>query len=327
MLPSDLVPLPRIVLPDERESATGYLLRASLANATTLPALWGALGLGRGRAPRAEHTKMLAWCTQSPADWLSWRVPVAHRVDGQVRLDLFGQHWRLDGHLRRSRAQHCPVCLRSRKLIPFEWDLLLYCACPAHGVVLQDMCAHCGRSVDLFRPGWDVCTCRHYLVSKQLVPIVAEAATLQWCEWISHALRPDLHPPPSFATPLRQLLAGLSVDGAGRIVLAFGGGQRALATARLSASQPWLTPQAVAGVVSVGIRRLADLAESRRLPNGRPQPAVEDLIKLAAYGLTSTDRGRAAWLVERILGRLKPRRAYRAGPHQLDLFEASGNQG
>jgi hypothetical protein len=327
MLPGEVAPLPRAVPPDERESAAGYLFRAALANSTTLPAVWSALGLGRGRAPRAEQAKVLAWYTQSPADWLSWRVPVAHRLDGQARLDLFGQPWRRDGHLRRSRAQHCPVCLRSRTLIPFEWDLLLYCACPAHGVILQDMCAHCGRSVDLFRPGWDVCACRHYLVSRQEAPIVAETWTQHWCEWVSHALKPDVHAPPAISGELRRLLDGLSVDGAGRFVVAFGGGQRSLATERLSASQPWLTPQAVARVVSVGMRNLAVLSETGRLPTGWPKPAVDDLMSVAAHGLISTDRGRAAWLIERINGRPRARRAYRTGPLQLDLFDVSRHQG
>jgi hypothetical protein len=75
------------------------------------------------------------------------------------------------------------------------------------------------------------------------------------------------------------------------------------------------------------MRNLAVLSETGRLPTGWPKPAVDDLMSVAAHGLISTDRGRAAWLIERINGRPRARRAYRTGPLQLDLFDVSRHQG
>lgn len=320
MQPIELAPLSIVIPPDDRASAAGFLLEAALGNGMTLAGLWATLGLGHRGRPRPEHVPLLAWYTHAPASWLGWRVPLARRLDDRRVYELFGQMWHGEGALRKRRAQHCPICLRMHGPIALEWDLACVCACPEHGVVLQDHCAACGHSIELFRPSWDVCICGHYLTSAAETPVVADLAALRWCEWVAHAVHPELHDLPILPREVLRGLHGLSVDGASRIVIAFGGGQRRLDSLRLSAAQRWLTTAAVHDVVSAGMARFQEFILTRRLAGGMPALAVADLMNLAVVGLTAGDRTRAAWLIGLLNGHRVPRRVQAAATRQMDLF-------
>lgn len=314
-------PLAIQVLPDDAESALGFVFRVALENRCSLRLLSRSLGLANGQLATGGHAEQFANIARVPVSWMSWRLPVAARVDGQVQVHLFGQRWRPEGGLRRSRWQHCTQCLRQKTPMPLFWEISYFCVCPEHGTVLDDSCPHCGRSIDLLRPGWDVCSCGHYLTAGKSPSVLAEPGPLALAEWIRHSLQPDIHPPSTVALGVRRVLDGMTVDGAMRLVLALGGGYPALARARHVNPQPWVTSRSVHHVLGSGSKALEAVAERGRMPASMADVAMADLMNLAAHGLTAADRGRAAWLLRQLQGHPRPRRAYRTEPRQLDLFE------
>lgn len=108
-----------------------------------------------------------------PASWFEWRLPVEKPNDRWTEVLLFGKRWRNDWLLRGVRQQVCPLCLDSNKRLRSLWDLQCYAACHVHGVVLQDVCSSCARSISPGRPGIEVCACGRYLTSRAQRPLAA----------------------------------------------------------------------------------------------------------------------------------------------------------
>ncbi|WP_413816725.1 TniQ family protein [Piscinibacter gummiphilus] len=320
MAPVDLQPLPVVVSPREFESASGFILRAARSNGMRTSGIHAALGLPARRTLGRSEIPLLAGLTQASPSWFEWRMPDIVWRDGYRELRLFGQAWNADWSLRRSRQQMCHECLRSEGLSQYVWDLTLYCACPDHGILLQDHCGHCGQSLQVNRPSWDVCNCRHYLVTVGSRPPAASQEVLDWCRWISHALNPAEHPSPHLPRPLANFLSGMSVDGASRILLAFAGGTRVLSSTRQHAVQPWLPTAAIAEIVHQGMRQLTAFTQTNSQSSALPVVGVEDILRMAALGHTEVDRARAAWVLRRLKGHRAPLRRHRDLDVQPDLF-------
>lgn len=321
MSPADAVPLPTRVQSDPRESASSFLLRVMTANHITPWQLYSAAGRPRPRALHDEDIGALSHATQTPAQWFEWRVPQTTRIDGEVHSRLFGQSWRHGWMLRRVRQQVCPACLRDHGLARWEWDMAAFCACPEHGVVLQDHCEHCHQSLGANRPSLDVCRCRHYLSQRHAPPTLADPLLINWCEWISCRLRLDGPSRPTLPSGLAPVLAGLSIDAATRVVAAFAGGARQMETGKLNSSQPWLTTAVVARVMSQGLNTLAAFTGAGSPHCELTAQGIADLEDLAIGGLTTQERSTAAWLLRKVRGRRLRPRAVMAMAQQGDLFE------
>lgn len=316
---NNLAPLPFVVTPDDAESISGFLHRVATANLVTVSSLTGALGMVNRRRMRPLDTAAIAWITHAPRAWIDWRVPARGATDGRVEWRLFGRSWGTGWSIRQVRQQVCFACLSSRGIARFEWDLACYCACPLHGTLLADHCSHCGRSIASNRATLDVCRCKHYLASSRSAPALADPLLLQWSAWIGESIRPSA--PGSSRLPdfLERLIGGMSVDGASRFVVAFGGGSRALARARAEAVESWLPTRQMAAVLLAGLRNLVDwLGGERRLSRLEPI-GIEDLHPMPAYGLTEVDRGRAIWLLDH-LGVAIPPSVQKSMSRQMPLF-------
>jgi len=321
MAPADTAPLPTQVLADSRESASSFLLRVMAANRITPWQLYSAAGRPRPRNLHDEDIRALSHATQTPAQWFEWRVSQTTRIDGELHVRLFGQVWRPGRMLRRIRQQVCPACLREHGLARWEWDLTAFCACPEHGVLLQDHCDHCHQSLGANRPSLDVCRCRHYLSHRHTTLALADPQLVNWCDWISRRLQLE-RSAPALPSGMASLFAGLSIDAATRVVAAFAGGARHIETGKLNSTQPWLTTSVVASVMSQGLQELASFAQAGSARCELSSQGIADLEDLVVSGLSAADRATAAWLLGRVRGRRRLRvRAVMAMAQQGDLFE------
>ena len=318
-MPCPPAPLPTSVIPDDAESVEGFLIRVARANHITVPQLLGRMGIPSRRALNALDIDMVAWMTQVPRSWIEHRVPIVRRNGDGKALLFVGQMWGAESALRRHRQQVCPKCIRENGFARLTWDVTRCSACPEHGIVLQDHCPHCGRSIDPHRPALDVCVCKHVLFGTRLTPQAAELPLLAWCEWVSHALVPTQPPGSLMPREAQRVLEGMSVGGASTLVAAFAGGKRESSFARFSAVQPWMPTTLVAQQTSLAVHRFLAFATGRRLESEH-QLAIDDILKLASHGLTATDRARAIWLLTALKGRRVSYRRIRAATRQPDLF-------
>lgn len=254
--------LPIEVPPRQEEAAYGFLLRALVANGANARELM-ALTRGSTRrhmAPADAH--LFSTLTGVEASWFLERIAAEVRGDRWVEIEVFGTRWRNDWTLRGQHCQVCPQCLLEHGFVRLEWDLTAYVACPVHGRLLVDRCRGCGRALLPTRPAVDVCSCGSFIAD--LDNVGADAAVVDWCRWLSKALLASLGLGPAPATLQPRDLAGLSPDGAFRMMVALGGGTRELRGAHLNSASPWLGTSAVHAVLCAGLAALQDLDAGRK---------------------------------------------------------------
>lgn len=148
--------LPVRVCPDPREGLWGWALRAAEANRyLNAAAVLSMVEYLAPIRPRAEVIANLAEAAGVTRDYFEPLV-APRRGSGYVRLGVRGTDVP-QGFLDVSSARVCQACLKKAKLIPAEWDLVFWNACPCHGVKLLSQCPQCGHAVTWKRSHLDRC--------------------------------------------------------------------------------------------------------------------------------------------------------------------------
>lgn len=215
--------------------------------------------------------------------------------DGRV-VTFMGQLLSKPWMLRAHRPQVCPLCLSDSGYVRADWDLQMLTRCRTHGNRLVDLCPNCRDPLSWARPTimHCGCGCRLTTVSRAHEEPCAAATTLAALV----GLRLDVPvvkgtPACRSATPL---LEALSLDGAMRVVWAFG--IRRDSDDRVTTGVvriPFRTHQLEA-LVARAVDRLEQLAHRRAGP-GAPAVHMSTLATMAREGQTSMDRSTAAQLL------------------------------
>lgn len=316
-----LTRLPHSVPPHDIESASGYLLRALVRNGASVKEAMSACRAARLSRPLASDADLLAELVDVPVEWLEHRMPISRTRDQWSEVKLFGHVWREPWLLRGGPQQVCPICLEETGVARLEWDLLPYCACHIHKQPLQDVCEGCKRAISPTRPSLEVCECGGYLVAEmQRLDDGVSPDILRWCSWLSQGLLVDddraggLQP-----EDLAPQLQGTSLDGAFRLVFAYGGGAKAYRGTQIQSKAAWLRTERVQQLLSAGLTALQ--AAARRDHRGLPASTAYAVAEQVVAGITTNDRAAAAREMTRLkLGR-RWRNAVPRCPAQQDLFQ------
>ena len=194
-------------------------------------------------------------------------------------------------------------------------------ACAKHGYGLLQKCVSCGAPIRWARPGVSVCRCgRFYKPVGEPEPLQPELQS--WLNWTEAVIGADPLAADKAASSLPALVRSMSIDGAYRLIEAFGLLETASDPVRevrhVSASL-----RTVGNVLARGLRRLGETASSddiNRLPFELAHlPALRDLADRPAC---EADGLRAAWLLD-IYRAARPSGSRRVGARpkrQLPLF-------
>lgn len=311
--------LPIEVSPRPEEAAYGFLLRALVANGASAREL---LALTRGStrrqlAPADVH--LFSTLTTVDEHWFATRIPCEVRGDRWVEIEVFNTRWRNDWTLRGQHCQVCPSCLLEHRFVRFEWDLTACVACHIHGQLLVDRCSECGRALLPNRPAIDVCSCGRFIAARDAIN--ADAVIIEWCRWLSATLLASMglsaEPAPM---PLNDL-AGMSADGAFRMIVALGGGSRELRGAHMNSASPWLGTTGVYAVLTSGFAALQDLHAGRKPAVPLGLGCGDALSEQSVRGITSFDRHAAAAMLAKLKLRSRWRNVRPVVHTQGDLFE------
>lgn len=202
------------VVPELHESLTGYLMRSAERNRcggpdTILRTLYGNRGspILRSAELLADHcrctvdeiTRTLGFCRRSGSEGLHWYVS--------------GQWITKEYFVSPRSAKVCARCLQDASFIRGLWDLTFYLACPAHGVLLSEVCVSCGKHIAWNRH--QVLHCRCGFDLRRLPTEDAHPSLLLLSSLIESHLDPTARIcsiPPSHLITMRRL-AELSLDG------------------------------------------------------------------------------------------------------------------
>ncbi|MCU7374878.1 TniQ family protein [Paucibacter sp. O1-1] len=118
-------------------------------------------------------------------------------------------------------AKVCPACLRETGFARIPWMTRAVPACRRHGYSLLQDCAACGRPIRWSRPAVRICRCgRFFKTADKSKPLEAELSN--WLQWVEAVLQGDATAARGAMAELPPLLHDLTLDGAYRLVEAFG---------------------------------------------------------------------------------------------------------
>lgn len=315
--------LPIQISPHDRESGHSFLLRSLSRNRCGFSQTSAWLGLRWHRCVRTQDHLLWSWVTGVDSDWLLNRLPQIKRIDGGLEHRLLGHRWRGSHTLRINSPQVCPSCLKESGMCQSTWDLMCTPACPEHGVVLIDRCGQCKQAISWSRPTVDVCTCKHYLSSSQ-PPELCNGLALQWIQWLSTRL----NAPEGAAHEelLPGFPAGVSPDGAYRIVFAMGLRAHPGESLKPSIGAHRFRPSEMAAIIERGMQRLQSGLTHQDWVAHRQLVHEQSLERLELNGVTTADRSAAKRIRRQVFGlerkgdpALHPR-----GRGQLEMFLEEG---
>lgn len=303
--------------PLDTEAATAYLLRSFAANRVSPKSVYRWLGLRWTDDLKHEQLEVLSHVTGAPLAWLRPRVPAGVPGDRWQR-SWCGQQWRNPAAVRTRQFQICASCLHAEGTCRLEWDLVFFVACPVHGSILTDRCAHCGHYIHWQRPAVDVCSCKRHL--RALHPAQENFPPLLrlWLRWVAQALSDPLGGPP-LPKDLRALFPGNpSIDGMWRVIHAFGVRPERLEDAATASGHHELSPVEAYRVAELGFLRLHRLSEGANVTRG---------VHLAALrwqtlrGVSASDRALAGHMFTLVdAGRARELKGRPCKGNQLELF-------
>ena len=293
-----VAPLPVRVVAVDDESGIGRLARTLWANGTTFRRAEAWLHVALNRPWRDADVRTLAWATQTSFEWLSHRS----FLHPEARADKW---CRFAGHALRSAAsppgrsaRMCCRCVRERGYCKASWLIRAIPGGAVHGL-LTDACRHCGRRIAWDRPAIDVCTCGRYLVTEPAEEGLSTRAAA-WTRWLESRLGFSQEHANAKEASLPLLLDRLSVDGASRLVEAFGL-LRKPADSTSGATAAARTASGCAAMIERGLRRLAvvdgDPAAMRLLVDEVHLPALE---RLRSNATCDADSACAALLLRKL---------------------------
>jgi hypothetical protein len=301
MLADDFKQLPLAAAMCDLESCMSHTLRVLRANGVPMRRGLEWLGVPMNKPLRLAELRALAWALRVPHDWLLVR---AH-----LRPEHRDQRWyRLGTHLLSGSAcapartaRLCARCVQQAGACNLSWTLRLVPGCARHRSLLLDSCPRCGQAISWDRPSVDICRCGHYFNARETQRSMP-TTVVDWVQWIECRLPSGNGDTSRERAPgLPRLLDGMSLDGAIRLVEAFGLFRRAADQPRvaLAAARSSL---GMSEVIERGIERLKLIdADPRRILELAPTLHLAAIERLRADAVSEADAACAALLL-RVLG-------------------------
>jgi len=297
------------------------LLRAFQANGVDYQHGMRWLGLDRRRGIGDPDVGLLAWALNVDADDLRARLVVLEWRCGGRWVHLGGQ--RLSRWIAPTTmmAKLCPVCLRENGIAEMSWMTRLAPACARHGFSLMQKCGNCGKPIRWTRPCLQVCACGRFFKSSGSSGS-APPNVQAWLTWVQAILQGDATAADAALVRLPSLLHGMSLDGAYRLVEAFGLLEVASTPVR-ELRHGAASLEVVGAGLARGLERLALFTgpdDASRLPFDLVHLPI--LHELAETPARDGDGQRAAWLLD-IHRATRPSGVRRVGARprrQLPLF-------
>lgn len=316
--------LPIKLAPYVDEGGHGFLLRALVKNGVSLSHVANWMKLSHSKQIKGRDALRWGWTVGIDPDWLALRLPQVHRIDGGATFELYGHAWRGAHSFRLAHPQVCVKCINERGYIRACWDVMAVCVCTRHQVLLSDVCSRCKRLLVWSRPGLGICCCGQYLRSEasdgQEKP---SSRLLAWTEWISAHLQEG--GPASLSPMLPGLPQALSVDGAYRLLLAFGLKEHPHACLSPKLLQRRIAPRQMGAILERGYGRLSEVLLSAAWSDVAPLLHEPTLDRLESVGVSQADRDLAHRVKIEAFGRTLCRDPARRpnGKGQFELFPES----
>ena len=297
MAPRELGRLGVTVALQPGESAMSFVLRSFQANGVEYEEGMRWMGLDRRQSLGDGDVAVLAWALHADADDVRNRLALLEWRGGGRWVHLAGQ--RLSRWVAPTSmiAKVCPVCLRETGFARIAWMTRAVPACCRHGYSLLQACTGCGRPIRWSRPAVRICRCgRFFKPAGDDKPLEPELAV--WLSWAEAVLQGDAAAARDAMRELPPLLHDLTLDGAYRLVEAFGlleqPGDPVRNIRHSSASLA-----EVGGVLVRGLRRLSELGRAEAVPQHAFDAVHLPILgELADAPAAETDGQRAAWLLE-----------------------------
>jgi len=253
--------------------------------------------LDRRQALSEGDIASVAWALHASFDDIRARTVLLEWKGGGRWVHLAGQ--RLSRWIAPTSmlAKACPMCLRENGFARVAWMTRAVPACCRHGGALLQNCGACGRSIRWARPGVRICGCgRFFKAAGESAPLEAELCA--WLEWVEAVLRDEALAARDAMAELPPLLHGLTLDGAYRLVEAFGllekPGDPVRAVRHSAASLV-----DVGQMLVRGLRRLSCVGQAGDIGKlGFDAAHLPVLIELADAPASDADGQRAAWLLD-----------------------------
>lgn len=146
-------------VPNDRETAIGYVLRLTQANGYRAPTLFIPKEESGKLAMRGGSARMLQSVAGLSTDQAQ-RLAIIREPEG----------YRFLGHLLKTRElvldhhRICPACIEEDGIFDASWHLSCTSHCARHGLPLMDHCEACNAGLSLVRPGVGICRCQWLLM-------------------------------------------------------------------------------------------------------------------------------------------------------------------
>ena len=244
---------------------------------------------------RPDEVPLLAWVTGANAGQLADRLPLRQPRGINPRY-AFAGHVFVDAACARGRgARVCPTCLQRDGFASVPWPLRFSFGCARCRTLLLETCPHCRRRITWYRRGIDVCACGRYLRTDP-DRIAVSDMNARWLTWIEQRVTAGADAVVQLEPGMARVLSQLSLDGAVRLVEAFGLLDEA---GRLTRTGARVTARTMAEIYERGLRRLAqadsDLEAVTRLAPLIHLPLLE---RLRSTAVAASDARCAALLLE-----------------------------
>ncbi|MGM9516957.1 TniQ family protein [Roseateles sp. DB2] len=203
------------------ESGMSLILRAFQANGVSYSDGMHWMQLDRRRCLGNDDIPALAWGLRCDPTALAAGLVLKETGSAGAWVHLSGHRfspWVAPGKML---TKLCPQCLRADGYASLTWLIRAVPACRRHGYSMTRQCGHCRRPISWNRPGIDVCRCL------RVFPQAADAEPLEtevqaWIDAVHSALAMPPTAEPFSGSALPLAIRGMSVDGAFRLVEAFG---------------------------------------------------------------------------------------------------------
>lgn len=208
--------MPIQIEPTPCESLPGYLLRlSSLNHLRHLGRLFDPPIIDNFESALLNiDENVIANLTRLPLDALASTTWPLRRIKGAYRLkicDFYGHH--IQGRFHDwSRPKVCPQCLAERPIIPSEWDLVFWVACPVHKSSLISNCQVCRRRLTWLRPGLMQCACGASLATQSAPEVSAPVLPLVRFIGAKFSSIFDTSADERYQSPLQDLLGHLTLS-------------------------------------------------------------------------------------------------------------------
>jgi hypothetical protein len=304
------------------ESIMSWLLRAFQASGVQYEEGMRWLGLDRRTGLGDGDVMALAWALHADADDVRGRMTLLETRTGGRWVHLAGHRLCRWVAPTTMMAKLCPLCLRETGFARIDWLTRAAPACRRHNCSLVQACAACGRKIHWARPGLRICRCGHFFKPLDEAVGTLEPELIAWLEWVEAVLSGDTGVAKSASRRLPALLQDMTLDGAYRLVEAFGLLERPSAPVH-DVRHSSVSLSAVGAMLTRGLRRLSEVGCAEGIaPQAFEGVHLPVLAELAEEPSADADGRRAAWLLD-VYRAMRPSGVRRVGSRprrQIPLF-------